>query len=33
MMSDGQMSTQYPQPSQRVMYTKVGMGFLSILPD
>src|SRR5262249_39727208 len=25
MMSEGQMSTQCPQPSHRVMYTKVGM--------
>jgi len=27
-MSEGQMSTQWPQPSQRVIYTKVGMSVL-----
>jgi adenylylsulfate reductase subunit B len=27
-MSDGQISTQCPQPSQRVIYTKVGILFL-----
>src|SRR5574340_901134 len=30
MMSDGQMSTHSPQPSQRVIYTKVGIRYSSI---
>src|SRR5512138_3584849 len=30
MMSDGQMSTHSPQPSQRVIYTKVGISYSSI---